>query len=206
MIADDHQIFLDGLRSLLGGDPQLEVLGVALNGKALLEQVGALRPDVVLLDINMPEMDGAETARHLKEKHPEVRILILTMHESAPFVKRLLEIGVDGYALKNSSKAELLAAIQAVHKGKQYYSHQVVGAVMDSLRGTGKTPADEVELTPRELDVLRLLAQEFTTPEIAEKLFISPHTVESHRKNLLSKLGKKNTAGLVAWAVKMGLG
>jgi DNA-binding NarL/FixJ family response regulator len=205
MIADDHQIFIDGIRSLLQGEPGLECVGEALHGRQLLGQLDHLRPDVILLDINMPEMDGMETAQRIRTSHPGIRLIMLTMHERVDFITRLIELGVAGYLLKNTTRQDLLAAIHTVYGGGTYYSQQVTAAVMDSFRrkpGTGQ-PA-EVELTPRELDVLRLIAREYTTAEIAEKLFISHHTVESHRKNLLSKLGKKNTAGLAAYAAQQG--
>ncbi|MFN8397793.1 MAG: response regulator transcription factor [Bacteroidia bacterium] len=206
MIADDHRIFLDGIRSLLQNEPGIEVVGDALNGKQLLGQIPHLRPDVILLDINMPEMDGLQAAQVIRTEHPGIRLIMLTMHERIDFITKLIEVGVSGYLLKNSSRQDLIEAIQAVHRGETYYSRQVTNAVMDSLRKKDHpSPEDQIELTPRETEVLKLLAAEFTTTEIAEKLFISHHTVESHRKNLLSKLGKKNTAGLVAWAVGRGV-
>jgi two-component system, NarL family, nitrate/nitrite response regulator NarL len=206
MIADDHQIFLDGLRSLLQQAQGIEVVGTALNGRQLLGQIPHLLPDVVLLDINMPEMDGIETARQLRSTHPRIQIIMLTMHERADFITKLIELGVAGYLLKNSSRQDLIDAILTVHSGGTFFSKQVTHAVMDSFRkkSPAPTPSEEAELSPRERDVLRLIAQEHTTAEIADKLFISPHTVESHRKNLLSKLGKKNTAGLAAWAAQHG--
>lgn len=206
MIADDHQIILDGLTSLFADEEGVEVVGVAENGVSLLEQVPTLQPDLILLDINMPEVNGVDAARVLKADFPHIKVVMLSMFGGSKYAKTLLELGVDGYLLKNTDRSELMSAIQKIMEGGQYYSNSVMMAVMESHR---KPVSDEIgldEVSAREKDVLRLLAQEFTTAEIAEKLFISTHTVESHRKNLLSKLGKKNTAGLVAWAVKMGLG
>jgi two-component system nitrate/nitrite response regulator NarL len=207
MIADDHQIFVDGIKSLLQNEQGIEVVGEALNGKHLLGQIPHLKPDVILLDINMPEMDGLEAAGKIATDHPEIRIIMLTMHERADFITKLITTGVAGYLLKNSSRADLVDAIGTVFSGGTFYSRQVTQTVMDSFRKKDKSGPYEmaVELTPRELEVLKLIAQEYTTTEIGEKLFISHHTVESHRKNLLSKLGKKNTAGLAAYAAGKGL-
>lgn len=206
MIADDHQIFLDGILSLLQTEPGITVVGQALNGRQLLGQLPHLRPEVILLDINMPELDGMETAKRIRIDHPEIKLIMLTMHERADFITKLLELGVAGYLLKNSSRQDLVEAIRTVFSGGTYFSRQVTATVMDSFRKKDHSAAAgaEVELTPREIEVLKLIAAEFTTAEIAEKLFISHHTVESHRKNLLSKLGKKNTAGLAAWAAGRG--
>jgi DNA-binding NarL/FixJ family response regulator len=206
MIADDHQIFVDGIKSLLQNEQGIEVVGEALNGKHLLGQIPHVKPEVILLDINMPEMDGLEAAAKIATDHPEMRIIMLTMHERADFITKLISAGVAGYLLKNSSRADLVEAIRTVHAGGTFYSRQVTQTVMDSFRkkATQGNSDPEAELTPREMEVLKLIAQEFTTKEIGEKLFISHHTVESHRKNLLSKLGKKNTAGLAAYAAGKG--
>jgi DNA-binding NarL/FixJ family response regulator len=207
MIADDHQIFIDGIQSLLQHEQGMEVVGTALNGKQLLGQLPHLHPHVILLDINMPEMDGLEAAKRILQDHPEIKLIVLTMHDTVEFITRLIEAGVAGYLLKNSNRQDLLEAIHTVFAGGTYYSKQVTATIMENLRKpNNKTAAiSQVELTPRELEVLKLIAQEFTTTQIADKLFISHHTVESHRKNLLSKLGKKNSAGLVAWAMERGM-
>lgn len=206
MIADDHQIFIDGIRSLLAPEAGLTCVGEALHGRQLLGLLAHAQPEVILLDINMPELDGLSTACLILANHPGIRVIMLTMHDRVDYITKLIELGVAGYLLKNSSRQDLVTAIHTVHAGGTYFSQQVTSAVMDNLRRKASPgAAAEVELTPREIEVLRLIAREHTTAEIAEQLFISHHTVESHRKNLLSKLGKKNTAGLAAYAVQHGL-
>ena len=207
MIADDHQIFLDGMKSLLQAETGLEVIGEALNGREVLAQLDYLKPDVILLDIQMPEMNGLETAKQVKDSFPEVKLIVLSMNEKVELIGKLIESGVSGYLLKNSSRKILLEAINQVYLGETYFSEEVTKRVMQSFqkKDKGTVNTANIELTPREIDVLKLLTQEFTTSAIAEKLFISTHTVESHRKNLLSKLGKKNTAGLVVYAVQNGI-
>ena len=207
MIADDHQMFIDGIKALIKNEKEIEVIGQALNGKALLLMLDAILPDIVLMDINMSEMDGIEATRTITQKYPMVKVIMLSMHSTKEFVAGLIEAGASGYILKNTGKKELVDAIQQVSKGKSYYSEEIMKLMMDSF----KNPASKIQnpelqqLTEREKDVLKLIAAEFSTKEIADKLFISPNTVETHRKNLLSKLKAKNLAGLVKYAVQMGL-
>ncbi len=207
LIADDHQIFLDGLKSLLNGEEGISVIGEARNGRQVLTLLKTMSPHIILMDINMPEMNGLEATQQVVKEHPGVKIIMLTMHERADYITQMIEAGASGYLLKNSSRSDLMNGIRTVADGKTYYSQEVTQAVMDSLRKEAKQKSrqEAASLTPREIQVLRLIAKENTTSEIAEALFISPHTVESHRKNLLSKLGKKNTAGLAAEAVRLGL-
>ena len=204
LLADDHQLFLDGLQSLLSHEPGIAITGQSLNGRQVLEQVAGTSTDLVLMDVNMPEMDGIEATRQLKARFPEVRVLILTMHDSPEFITSLLGSGADGYILKNTGREELLHAINQVVSGKQYFGKAVMATMMNSLRQPARAPEAAVELTKRETDVLKLIAQECSTHEIAERLFISTHTVETHRKNLHSKLNVKNAAGLVRYALKQG--
>ncbi|MCL4106242.1 UNVERIFIED_CONTAM: hypothetical protein GTU68_061084 [Idotea baltica] len=207
LIADDHQIFLDGLISLLETETDIEVTLTARNGQEVLTLLKTQTPDLILMDINMPVMDGLEATRKVVAEHPEVKVIMLTMHDRADYITQMIQAGASGYLLKNSSRKDLLEGIRTIASGGTYFSQEVTQAVMDSYRSQAKqaTRRTEVALTPRETEVLKLIAQECTTGEVAERLFISPHTVESHRKNLLAKLGKKNTAGLAAEAVRLGL-
>ena len=203
ILADDHQVVIDGLKALLSQEPDLRILGEALNGEALLSLVRTYEEDkpVVLLDINMPGLDGIEATRIIRQKHASVRILILSMYNKPAFIKGLVEAGVSGYILKNTGRDELLKAIRTVATGESYFSNEVTKTIMDSFK-TGATTA--VQLTRRELEILRLIAQAYSTAEIADKLFISTYTVDTHRKNLLSKLNMKNTAALVNYAIQNG--
>ena len=200
-ITDDHQLVLDGISSILEGQEGIQVVGISLSGADTLEQLKTLEVDVLLLDINMPGMDGIAVARELKEKESPVKVLILSMHNNPQFTKQLIEIGVLGCIIKNSGKREVIRAIETVHAGNRYYGADVTNTLFDSIDKSQKA-VEHAELTKREVEVLKLIAQEYNTKEIADKLFISTHTVETHRKNLLSKLGVKNSAGLARYAAK----
>lgn len=202
LVADDHQVVIDGLRSLLSLEADFNVVGEALNGKMVLEALKDQKVDVVLLDINMPVMDGIETAKFMREHYPDVKILILTMYNKPEFIRNILEAGASGYVLKNAGKEELIDAIRKVEKGEEYFSISVTKTMMESFRSG--SDSNKVELTKRERGVLTLIAEGDKTSEIAEKLLISTHTVDTHRYNLLSKLNIKNTAGLVRYAIKNG--
>ena len=205
IIADDHDVIIDGLMALLSTESDLQVVGRANNGKQLLEVIKNKPVDLIILDIEMPEMNGVEAAEKLKEKHPTLKILVLTMFNTPDFIANLLRHGVDGYILKNSRKKELLQAIRSVMSGRSFYAPEVTDIMMASFRHEKPSKAETPELTPREKDIVRLIAEEYTSREIGEKLFISFHTVERHRKNIIAKLGVKNVAGLVKYAVKNGL-
>ncbi len=206
-IADDHQIFIDGLKALLSGIEDFEIVKEANNGKELLEQMESLIPDIVLMDMNMPEMNGLEASKEIRKKYPEVKILVLTMHGSIDYIQKLIKAGAQGYLLKNTGKTELETAIRTLIKGENYYSDEVTKRIMQGLQKKQSQDNDYqiVELTEREKQVLILIADELTTHEIADKLFISHHTVETHRKNLISKLNVRNVNGLVKYAVQQGL-
>lgn len=206
IIADDHQMFIDGIKSLLGNEADMKVTGEALNGKEVLALLEKEPADLVLLDVNMPEMDGIEATKLIRKQHPTVKILMLTMYNKHEFIFGLVNAGANGYILKNTGKAELTEAIRTVYAGKTYYSKEVTETILQNF---SKKPAEQkievAQLTEREKDVLRLIAQEYNTQEIAAQLFISANTVETHRKNLLSKINAKNVAGLVKFAVQTGL-
>jgi DNA-binding NarL/FixJ family response regulator len=173
----------------------------------LLEVLESKSCDIILMDINMPEMDGVEATKQVKAKYPSIKILMLTMFSNREYIEKLLRAGADGYLLKNTGKEELQEAIDNIINGESYFSKEVTERIMEGLQK--KKIAEKntyiVELTEREIEVLKLIVQEFTTAEIAEKLFISPHTVETHRKNLISKLNVRNIAGLVKYAMQNGL-
>jgi DNA-binding NarL/FixJ family response regulator len=206
LIVDDHQMFIDGVKALLVNEKEIKVLGEALNGEAVLKLLEQVDVDIVLLDVNMPEMDGIEATKLIRQRYPSVKILMLTMYNNTEFIFGLMNAGASGYILKNTGKSELLDAIRSVHQGKTFYSKEVSDSILQNLpKNPNEKKLEEVHLTGREKDVLKLIAQEFSTQEIAAQLFISVNTVETHRKNLLSKLNAKNIAGLVKFALQTGL-
>jgi len=206
MIADDHQMFVDGVKAILSQIENLEVIGEANDGEALLKLIAVNPPDVVLMDMNMPALNGLETTKIIVERYPSVKVIMLTMHDSSDYIQRLIKAGANGYVLKNTGKEELKLAIETVHAGDSYYSKEVTQRIMDAMnrKKEVQTNVMNVELTEREMDVLKLIAAEMTTNEIADKLCISSHTVETHRKNLISKLQVRNSMGLVKYAMQMG--
>ncbi len=206
IIADDHQMFIDGVKALLKNEKDIKVVGEALNGVEVLSLLSRENTDIILLDVNMPEMDGIEATNQIRMKFPSVKILMLTMYNKHEFIFGLVNAGASGYILKNTGKKELLEAIHAVHAGKTYYGKEVTETILQNFsRQPAEHKMESVQLTDREKEVLTLIAQEFTTPEIAAKLFISTNTVETHRKNLMGKLNAKNLAGLVKFALQTGL-
>lgn len=205
-IADDHQMFIDGIKSLLKGNKNIHIATEANNGETLLQQMANTPVNLILMDVNMPVMDGIEATKQVKQKYPDTRVIMLTMFSSKDYIEKLLRAGANGYILKNTGKEELTTAIERVMQGESYFSKEVTERIMEGLQGKkAENNPHMVELTEREKDVLRLIAQELTSHEIADKLFISFHTVETHRKNLISKLQVKNIAGLVKYAVQNGL-
>lgn len=203
LITDDHQIVLDGLKFLLEDVDSLEVVGEALNGVILLNRIPTLQPDLILLDLGMPVMDGIEASIQIKEKYPNIKILILTTYSEQHKIKKMLKIGIDGYLLKDSGKHKLLEAIETVMNGENYYDQRVIDIIMNGLHGKKRTTT--VSLTKREKEIIKLIADGLSTNEIADCLFISRLTVETHRKNIFTKLGINKTAHLVRYAIEEGL-
>lgn len=206
-IADDHRLVIDGLKMMLQEADDMICVGEASNGKDALALLTVLDVDVLLLDINMPEMDGVECCRLVRERHPEVKVLVLSMLREASLIKMMLKQGASGYLLKNAGKDEVLDAIRKVYEGQQVFSTDVLDAVMDSFaHKPAKSPASPfLKISRREKQILRLIVEEHTTSEIAADLFISFGTVETHRRNLLLKLNARNTAGLVKAALEYDL-
>ena len=208
VIADDHQMFIDGIESLLVDKDNIHIAGHALNGKEVLSLLDVMPVDLVLMDINMPVMDGIEATIRIRAEHPGVRVLILSMHNDRDMITRILEAGASGYILKNTGKDELLTAINHVDQGENYFSAAVTQTMMRSMMPGSRDAAPQepdIPITRRERDVLCGIVNELTTAEIADDLNISKNTVESHRKNLLSKIGVRNSVGLVRWALENGI-
>ena len=206
MIADDHNMFVEGIESILDGMDNIQVVSKCYTGTEVFEKLAHIPADVILLDINLPGMNGIEVCQKLNKEFPEVKVLALSMHNEESFVTEILKHGAQGYILKNTGKKELLNAIQAVNSGQSYFSEEVTETIMKSLvsqkSGTKKSTLLAPKISRREKDVLDLIVREHTTQEIADTLFISLKTVESHRRSLLTKLGVRNTAGLVRVALE----
>lgn len=205
IIADDHTMFLQGIISLIEHESSIKIIGKAVNGIEVLNILKIQNADMVLLDISMPEMDGIELSKILKKEYPFLKIIIVSTHSNAKIISRLIRIGVNGYLLKNAEKSELLDAIYTVADGKKYFSKDVEDQYLSNNQKIEKQISNLTELSSREKEILVLIAHEYNTAEIAEKTFISLNTVNTHRRNLLSKLNAKNTAGLVKYAVENGL-
>ena len=209
-VVDDHQIFLDGIVSLLTDEPDIRITGTAHNGKQALEKIKNSNTDVVLMDINMPVMDGIEATKQLRNSHPDIRILMLTMYNEPRFIKECLEIGAKGYVLKNISKDDLVKAIHTVYQDKPYLDNEAQEKLINAISSKDEEDTrdyDELaaQITQREMEILQLIALGLTSQDIANKLFISKNTVETHRKNMLAKLNVNNTAALLKIAYKKGL-
>lgn len=200
IITDDHPVIRDGVKTILTNEKDIDMVACAGSGEELLEILETKKADVVLLDINMPDMNGIEAAKLVKEKYPNIKIISFSQYDEKRFVKQMLKNGASGYLLKNSAAKEMVAAIKMVHSGGMYMSDELPSIFGDKP----KARSDYLfpDLSKRELDVLKEICREKNTNEIAESLFISPNTVETHRSSLLLKVGVKNTAGLVKWAME----
>jgi DNA-binding NarL/FixJ family response regulator len=211
LIADDHRMLIDGIKALLRDAEDITVVAEAGNGAEVMTLLETTPVDLVLMDINMPVMNGIEATTHIGRLYPHIRVIALTMHSERTFISRVLKAGAAGYVLKNTGKPELLHAIRRVAVGETYFSSEVASVMMEQfmpnvLSRSRNAPRELVhELTKREVEILKLIAQEMTNNEIAERLFISMYTVETHRKNLIRKTGVKNTVGLVKYAMQQGL-
>ena len=209
-IVDDHTLIRDGLRTLLAADPMFEVVGEASNGQALLDQLPTVAADVVLLDLNMPVLDGLATTHRLREEYPHLRILLLSMMTHERTIGEALAAGAHGYVLKNADKYEVVAALQGVAAGKRFLCSEIGLGLLEKLllqepRPPAPGTSPGVHLTHREREILQLVASGLTNQEIADQLFTSKRTVESHRQNLLEKTGVRNTPALVKYAMEHGL-
>lgn len=201
-IVDDHRLFRQGLAVILASKNSIEVVGKYESAIALLEALPELEVDLILLDIDMPEMDGITAAPEIFKLKAEVKIVILSMHLNSRKIQDAVAAKVHGYLLKTSSDDEVAHAIEEVMAGKDYFSKEAHEQLIDSFRS--RDEGQLVELTPREIEILKLVCEEMNSQEIAEKLFISVHTAETHRRNLLSKTGCRNSVGLVKYAMEKG--
>ncbi len=205
LLADDHKIFADSLSLLLSGFKGVEVVGQVNNGKQVLSFLENFPVDVVLSDLHMPNMNGVEMILHIRQQFPTVKVLMLTMAEDSLHIREALQAGADGYILKSTGKEELEKALSTIMAGKQYISDRVLEELYRQTEPADKAADLLTALTNREIDVIKLIAEEHNSNQIAEKLFISLNTVETHRKNLFKKLNVKNSLGVIKFALKHGL-
>ena len=207
LLADDHKIIRDGLRSLLEKETDMVVAGDAENGRKALQLTRKLNPDVVIMDVSMPDLNGMDAARQILGEQPGVKVVALSMHSEKQYVEGMLKAGVSGYLLKDTAFEELVKAIRVVCAGKKYLSPDITDIVLQDYLHPAATIDDQpaISLTTREREVLQLIAEGRTTREAADKLHISVKTVETHRKNIMEKLGLRTVAELTKYAVREGI-
>jgi len=210
LIADDHALFREGVRSLLATQPDIEVVGEVEDGRAAVQQAVALRPDVVLMDITMPNLDGIEATRQIAQRDTGARVLILTMHDSEEVFLRALGAGASGYVLKRSGGLELMSAIRSTYQGHSHLSPYLAKALMSDYlqridRGAAEKPPPGKRLSAREQEILKLIAEGHSSREIAEMLDLSVKTVHNHRTRLMTKLDIHRNADLVRYAIRLGM-
>ncbi|MFT7588852.1 MAG: DNA-binding NarL/FixJ family response regulator [Limisphaerales bacterium] len=200
-ITEDKMIARLGLSGLVEDEADIEIVGTAVNGKEFLEKISDLEVDVVFMDIEMPVINGIEATRSIKAIRPEIKVIMVTDYDEAPLLKQAKSAGAEGYMLKNIDKGKLLTALSRVMEGGTYYQPEEDDPSKAAKRSNLPLP----DISHREKEVIELLAEGFNSNEIAEKLFISKNTVDTHRKNMLNKTGSKNVAELIGWAAKRGL-
>jgi DNA-binding NarL/FixJ family response regulator len=202
-IAVDHKMFFDGIRSLLRNENQFEFTGEALDGEDALSQLKVNQADILITDINMPKMNGTELTRQVKKIFPDIKVLVVTMYNDPATINEILMAEAEGYILKNTGKEELVNALTQIADNGTFYSREIM-EIMVKSRMKRKATAG-TELSPRETEIVRLIGQEMSTAAIAEKLFISPRTVDTHRQNILEKTGRKTIVGLMKYAFENNL-
>jgi len=204
-ITDDHEMIRNGIDSLLENYPDILIIGKYANAEETISALSKIQPHVLLLDINLPDINGIDLCKTLLKSYPNLKIIALSNFDETSFVKRILNNGALGYLLKNTNSEELVEAIETVIKGEQYLQKDIQKKLLNRSIGQQKKETLNIKLTRREKEVLQCIYQELTTQETAEKLFISPKTVETHRMNLMSKLGAKNSIGIIKAAISKSL-
>ena len=207
-IADDHAVVRDGLRALLESEGDLAVLGGAADGRTAVREITTLHPDIVLMDISMPELNGIDAAQQIMQAMPDTKIIILSMHSTTEHVYRAFKAGARGYLLKDAAGKELIAAVRDVARGRRFLSEKIADLMMDDIaaRGNGERDQSPLErLSPRERQILQMVSEGRTSAEIADILFLSPKSVDTYRSRLMQKLGIKDLPSLIRFAILHGL-
>jgi DNA-binding NarL/FixJ family response regulator len=206
IIADDHRLFREGLVNLLSDSKDIEIIAEADNGKDAIEKAKALNPDIIVMDIGMPILNGVEATGRLLKEFPEIKVIALSMHSEKQFIKGMLEAGAAGYLFKNCAYDELIEAIHTVNAGKKYLSDKITEIMIQDYLGKEESiPESDSELTERESEILKLIAEGVPTSEISELLFVSVKTIGTHKQHLLEKLNLKTSTDLVKYAIKKGI-
>lgn len=206
LIVDDHAVMREGLSAAFKDDEYIEVIGLAVDGEDAIEKTNDLEPDIILMDINMPNLNGIEAAQSIKKEHPYIKVLLLTMLDSRQFVLEALNNNIDGYILKMADIDEVHKAIISIHEGGFYFDSEITEDLLSQpFNSEGDSFVQIEALTDREKEIINFIAQGLTTTEIAESLFITSSTVNNHRRNIMRKIKCKNTAELITYAVKSGI-
>ena len=204
LLADDHEMLREGIHAYLKDQEDLQVIGEAANGQEVLKRLSKPpRPEMVIMDINMPKLDGIDATVAIKKRYPNTKVLILSMHNRAEFIKKLIEAGADGYILKNSGRRELLKAVRQIAEGERYFSEEIVRTGFNEAYFGNVT--NQAELTKREKQVVKLIANGLSSDDIARELNITRNTVDSHRKKIIIKINARNTADITRYALKTGI-
>ncbi len=205
VIVDDHQILIDGIKSLLKSDKRFVVVGETTKSPDAIGLVNSLQPHILLSDIDMPDMNGIELTKLLKSVFPSLNVLVLSMHNDRTMIAEIVNAGASGYILKNTGKEELVMALLKIYNGGMFFSDAVAAEMMRPVVESVKPITNQVNLTGRELEIVKLISEEYNNAQIADKLFISERTVETHRKNILRKTNTHNVLGLVKFAMDNGI-
>ncbi len=203
MLVDDHQIMMDGIKALLKNERAFSIIAETTKPLTVLDLIGKKMPDIVIADISMPELNGIELTKLIKQKYPEVKVLALSMHNDKQTITEMLQAGISGFVLKNTGKKELIDALEKIADGGMYFSEAISLEIMRSTASSNA--AIETSLTPREIEIVKLIGAELNNAQIGEKLFISERTVETHRKNIFRKINVKSVAGLMKYALEKGI-
>jgi len=209
LLAEDHNIVRNGIKMLLESDANIRVFKEAINGVEVMKLLEANEVDIILADINMPEMDGMQLLREVKAKYPKIKVIMLSMHDHEKYVMEAFKSGASGYLLKNMDAEELIFAVKFVNQGRRYVCAELTMSLMDSMLQSRQhliaMPENEIDFSLRELEILQLIAEGLTNLEMSEKLFLSKRTIEGHRQSLLDKTNSKNSAALIRYGVLHGL-